>query len=71
VDEPPTWKPTLIPPTEYIAGVDHLPYELLATAAKAKDRGTAAPDAETELLYVSRMSTQLALTMRSARCCCC
>src|SRR5258706_12828177 len=27
LDEPPTWKPTLTPPTEYIAGVDHLPSE--------------------------------------------
>src|SRR5258708_2681166 len=60
VDEPPTWKPTLIPPTEYIAGVDHLPSSFRPLRQSKGPRPPLPPMPKPNFFTLGRMSTQLA-----------
>src|SRR6266850_6267324 len=60
VDEPPIWKPTLIPPTEYIAGVDHLPSKFWPLRQSKGPRPPLPPIPKPNFFTLGRMSTQLA-----------
>src|SRR4029077_669317 len=60
VDEPPTWKPALIPPTEYIAGVDHLPSKFWPLRQSKGPRPPLPPIPKPNFFTLGRMSTQLA-----------
>src|SRR5882762_5562543 len=60
VDEPPTWKPALIPPTEYIAGVDHLPSNFWPLRHSKGPRPPLPPIPKPNFFTLGRMSTQLA-----------
>src|SRR4029077_6172213 len=59
VDEPPTWKPALIPPTEYIAGVDHLPSKFWPLRQSKGPRPPLPPTPKPHFFTLGRMSTQL------------
>src|SRR5258708_15680976 len=60
VDEPPTWKPALIPPTEYIAGVDHLPSKFRPLRQSKGPRPPLPPIPKPNFFTLGRMRTQLA-----------
>src|ERR1700758_5099919 len=60
VDEPPTWKPALIPPTEYIAGADHLPSKFWPPRQSRGPRPPLPPIPKPNFFTLGRMSTQLA-----------
>src|SRR5690242_15435396 len=60
VDEPPTWKPALIPPTEYIAGVDHLPLKFWPLRQSKGPRPPLPPMPKPNFFTFGRMSTQFA-----------
>src|SRR6201984_887372 len=60
LDEPPTWKPTLTPPTEYIAGVDHLPSKFWPLRQSKGPRPPLPPIPKPNFFTLGRMSTQLA-----------
>src|SRR5437899_12664101 len=59
VDEPPTWKPALIPPTEYIAGMDHLPSKCWPLRQSKGPRPALPPIPKPNFFKLGRMSTQL------------
>src|SRR5258707_6429926 len=60
VDEPPTWKPALIPPTEYIAGGDHLPSEFWPLRQSKGPRPPLPPIPIPDFFTLGRISQQLA-----------
>src|SRR5690242_21169993 len=60
VDEPPTWKPALIPPTEYIAGVDHLPSKFWPLRQSKGPRPPLPPIPKPNFFTLGRMSRQSA-----------
>src|SRR5215831_20333354 len=61
VDEPPTCRPTLAPPTEYIAGADQLPLKLAPPRQSKGPRPPLPPTPTPNFLTSGRMSTQEAL----------
>src|SRR6201984_2386076 len=60
LDEPPTWKPTLTPPTEYIAGVDHLPSKFWPLRQSKGPRPPLPPMPKPNFFTLGRMSRQSA-----------
>src|ERR1700757_3263100 len=60
LDEPPTWKPTLTPPTEYIAGADHLPSKFCPVRQSKGPRPPLPPTPKPNFFTLGRISTQLA-----------
>src|ERR1700741_993898 len=60
LDEPPNCKPTLTPPTEYIAGVDHLPSKFWPLRQSKGPRPPLPPTPKPNFFTPGRMSTQLA-----------
>src|SRR6201998_4024489 len=60
LDEPPTCKPTLTPPTEYIAGVDHLPSKFWPPRQSKGPRPPLPPTPKPNFFTPGRISTQLA-----------
>src|SRR5271154_7174309 len=65
VDEPPTCKPTLAPPTLYIAGADHLPPKLLPVRQSIGPRPPLPPMPMPNFFTLGRTITQLAFASTS------
>src|SRR5277367_209876 len=61
VDDPPICRPALIPPTEYIAGVDHLPSKFWPPRQSKGPRPPLPPIPKPNFFTLGRMSTQSAL----------
>src|SRR5579862_8857552 len=61
VDEPPICRPTLAPPTEYIAGADHLPLKFAPPRQSRGPRPPLPPTPKPNFFTLGRMSTQFAL----------
>ena len=55
MDEPPTWKPGLIPPTAYIAGVDHLPSKFWPVRQRKGPRPPLPPTPKPNFFTLGRM----------------
>src|SRR5258707_15862535 len=60
VDEPPICRPTLAPPTEYIAGVDHLPSKFWPPRQSKGPRPPLPPIPKPTFFTLGKMSTQSA-----------
>src|SRR5579864_464169 len=60
LDEPPTCKPTLAPPTEYIAGADHLPLKSWPLRQSKGPRPPLPPTPKPNFFTPGRISRQSA-----------
>src|SRR5262249_28352086 len=60
VDDPPTCRPMLAPPTEYIAGVDHLPLKFAPPRQSNGPRPPLPPTPKPNFFTSGRISTQSA-----------
>src|SRR5271170_556518 len=58
LDEPPSCKPALIPPTEYIAGADHLPSKVWPVRQSKGPRPPLPPMPMPNFFTLGRISTQ-------------